>query len=351
MKTEPLISIVVAIYNIEDYLPQCIDSVLSQTYSNIELILVDDGSTDKSPEICDFYSEKDKRVKVIHQKNGGVSSARKAGITSAVGDYVMVVDGDDWIDTKTLEICVNQLYDKPDLDLIMFSYVKELPSRSLKTDIMDKTAYFEGDQAKEKVYRRLFGLSDEELCHPERMENLTACWAKLYRADVAKCGKYYDIKEIGSCEDGLFNMYAIYECDKILYINEHLYHYRKDEKSITGSYRPKFVQQWGNLFSIMESIVDEKKLGESFKNALSNRIALSITAVGLNEIRNPSNKALGHIKVLKSYLKQEKYRTAVSKLNTKYLPLPWKLLLISCKVRCATAVYIAIAAIERLRSR
>lgn len=351
MNKEPLISIVVPIFNIEKCLTQCIDSILNQTYSNLEIILVDDGSTDTCPTICDSYAQKDKRVVVIHKKNGGLSSAREAGIMSATGDYLMIVDGDDWIDLNTINTCVKEIVNNPELELVMFSYVKELPNRSIEMNIMDESAHFSGQEVIDKIHRRLFGLSDDELNHPERMENIVTCWAKLYRIDVAKRGKYYAVKEVGSCEDGLFNIYALHGCKNILYINEHLYHYRKDEKSITGSYRPQFVQQWGNLFSIMEGIIEEKNLGEEYKKALSNRIALSITAVGLNEIRNPSNKTWGHIKVLKEYLKQEKYHNAVSKLKIKNMPLPWKLLMLSCKIKCATAVYVAIAMIERLRSR
>ena len=90
-------SIIVPIYGIEDYLPQCIDSILGQTYTNIEIILVDDGAKDNCPAICDGYATKDDRIIVIHKPNGGLVSARKAGIGKATGDYICNVDGDDWI--------------------------------------------------------------------------------------------------------------------------------------------------------------------------------------------------------------------------------------------------------------
>ncbi len=95
---EKLISIIVAIYNIEEYLPRCVDSILAQTYKNLEIILVDDGSADSSVNICDAYAEKDARIKVIHKKNGGLSDARNAGMDLASGEYIGFVDGDDWID-------------------------------------------------------------------------------------------------------------------------------------------------------------------------------------------------------------------------------------------------------------
>lgn len=117
--SHPLISIIVPIYNVDKYLERCIDSIVGQTYKNLETILVDDGSTDESGEIADRYADKDKRVRVIHKENGGVSSARNAGIKESTGDYIMFVDADDKIDERTCEICIESI--KNDEDLVSFS--------------------------------------------------------------------------------------------------------------------------------------------------------------------------------------------------------------------------------------
>ena len=100
---KPNISIIVPVYNIEEYLPRCIESILNQTYNNLELILVDDGSKDKSGEICDAYAKKDNRVVVLHKENGGSSSARNAGIAIAKGEYLGFVDSDDYIEPDMYE--------------------------------------------------------------------------------------------------------------------------------------------------------------------------------------------------------------------------------------------------------
>lgn len=97
-RNDSLISIIVPVYNVEQYLSRCVDSLVNQTYHNIEIILVDDGSPDRSGEICDEYAKKDKRVKVIHQSNGGLSDARNTALDIAKGDYLMFVDSDDWIE-------------------------------------------------------------------------------------------------------------------------------------------------------------------------------------------------------------------------------------------------------------
>lgn len=103
MEQDILISVIVPVYNVEEYLPRCVDSILSQTYRNLEVILVDDGTKDKSDVICDEYAQKDPRVRVIHKKNGGLSSARNAGIDVAKGEYLGFVDSDDWIEPDTYE--------------------------------------------------------------------------------------------------------------------------------------------------------------------------------------------------------------------------------------------------------
>lgn len=106
---DPKVTIIVPVYNVEKYLRRCVDSLLSQTYSNIEIILVDDGSPDGSPDICDEYAQKESSIKVVHKKNGGLSSARNAGIEAASGDYLTFVDSDDWIASDTIQYSLNKM--------------------------------------------------------------------------------------------------------------------------------------------------------------------------------------------------------------------------------------------------
>ena len=104
-----MLTLIIPIYNIEQYLSQCLDSIINQTYKNIQIILVDDGSTDSSGRICDEYADKDSRIIVIHKENGGLVSARKAGLREATGEYVVYVDGDDWIELNAIEHMVGTI--------------------------------------------------------------------------------------------------------------------------------------------------------------------------------------------------------------------------------------------------
>ena len=116
----PLVSVIIPVYNVEKYLKQCVDSVIGQTYRDLEIILVDDGSTDHSGDMCDKYAEKDYRVKVIHKENGGASSARNIGIAVVSGEYVYMPDSDDYIDTYCIEKLLNCAMEN-NADLVFFN--------------------------------------------------------------------------------------------------------------------------------------------------------------------------------------------------------------------------------------
>jgi glycosyltransferase involved in cell wall biosynthesis len=116
----PAISIIVPIYNVERYLCECID-IIAQTFADWELLLVDDGSPDRSGEICDEYAERDSRIRVFHKDNGGVSSARNLGLDQAQGDFLTFVDADDWIDKDNLEVCVSAM-EQNRLDVLQFPF-------------------------------------------------------------------------------------------------------------------------------------------------------------------------------------------------------------------------------------
>ena len=121
---QPLISVIVPIYNVAPYLHECIDSIINQTYKNIEVILVDDGSTDNSGKICDEYAKKDRRMVVIHQENQGVNLARTNGLNIAKGDYIGYVDGDDWIEPEMYEHLLNKILET-DADFIDSGLIKQ----------------------------------------------------------------------------------------------------------------------------------------------------------------------------------------------------------------------------------
>lgn len=156
-------SVIVPVYKVERYLPGCIESVLNQTFADFELILVNDGSPDTCPQICDDYKEKDSRIKVIHKTNGGLASARRAGIKVAVGDYVFNLDSDDLIENDTLE-CAHKIITETNCDIVSFSYrwVKNSQTVNITNDGLDE-GFYDKEAIEKHIFPRL--LMDKNMNH------------------------------------------------------------------------------------------------------------------------------------------------------------------------------------------
>lgn len=345
---KPLISIIIPVYNVEEYLPKCLDSVVEQTYKNIEIICVDDGSTDSSGNICEEYGKKDARIRVIHKENGGLSSARNVGLKAINGEYVMFIDSDDWIDIGTCECCINIL-ERYDVDLILWSYVREYENNvKLKRLFKHGSKYFDNKETKDKIFLRCVGLSGDELRDVENMDSIVTVWGKLYKSEKINNIRFKDTAEIGT-EDALFNIYVMNNVNSAFYIDKYMNHYRRDNAvSLTSTYKADLYIRWQYLYNYIEAFINEKKLGDDFKCALNNRIALGICGLGLNIVSSNRSTA-AKIKEIKDIISTERYKNAYEQLDFKYFPIHWKVFYGCAKLRFAIGVYILLMCITRLR--
>jgi len=348
-KKLPLVSIIVPVYNTEKYLEKCILSLQNQTYRELEIILVDDGSSDDSARICDIFSQNDKRIKTIHKKNEGVTYARKTGFSNASGEYIMIVDSDDWIDLDTIEVCVNNAL-RYNADCVMFAYIREYGAKSIPNYIFDKNLKFDCNKAEEKIHRRLIGPLKTELNHPEKLDSLSSMCMKLYKIDIAKKGKFVSEREVGTSEDTIFNLYALEGVDSIVYINRCLYHYRKDnDKSITTHYKPGLYKKWNIQYDYFKRYI-EKHNSEKYISAFYNRVACGMIGLGLNEVSS-SKKIYYKAKDIAYILKQDLYKQAFRKIEIRYCPMKWKIFFISCRANLSFLVTILLLLMNKLRSR
>lgn len=351
MKEKPLVSIIVPIFNVEKYLEKCLDTLIGQTYENIEIILIDDGSTDKSAEICDKYALKDKRVRVIHKINGGVSAARNDALQQANGQLIMFVDSDDWINSETCETAVSTMQESG-ADVVMWTYISENNGNQSPKIIFGSDTIFEGTNVKEKLHRRLFGLTGEELANPELADSLCPVWGKLYKKELILDNNisFVDLSEIGTYEDGLFNIEVFSQVEKAVYLNKCFYHYRKENSSsVTSGYRKDLFEKWQHLFDLMQEYIAENNLPSDYQAALNNRIALSIVGLGLNII-SCNCSAVKKIKMIKEIIKSERYKKAYRDLCFTYFPVHWKLFYGCAKFGNATGVYFLLKAIKAIIS-
>lgn len=213
---EPLISVVVPVYNVEPYLRKCVDSILGQTYRNLEIILVDDGSPDGCPAICDEYAEKDRRVKVIHKLNGGLSDARNVGMESAIGKYLMFVDSDDWLEVNSVKILLKASL-KYNAQLVIGGTrrVEDVTLRTMKAENDGTLQVLSNTQAMSNFF-----------------QNGCAAWGRLYLREI-----HDDIQfptgEIN--EDEAIVLLLLERCKTVVIVGEVVYNYRYRPESITTS--------------------------------------------------------------------------------------------------------------------
>ena len=229
---DALVSILIAVYNTEPYLRKCLDSVLTQTYNNIEIIIVDDGSTDNSLAICKEYEKKDSRVKVIHQENGGLAVARNTGIINSIGQYLCYLDSDDYIEPDYVEILLREMVAE-DADVVVCGYYKEISTTKNVTMVYECEGLIERKKAFIAMYTdNGFGAYS---------------WNKMFKADLIKKEKIFFDPELRMTQDLLWATMYFAKMDKCVYVGRPLYHYLFNESSAcrnikkTGKFNEKFL--------------------------------------------------------------------------------------------------------------
>lgn len=342
------VSIIVPVYNIELYITKCVNSLINQTYKNIEIILVDDGSSDKSPVICDDFGSEDDRIIAIHKSNEGASFARKTGLSAATGDYIMFVDGDDWIDENTVSECLKVMY-RDKADCVIFGYVREYPNKSIPNRLFDHDFSYDLAKSEELIHKRIIGPSGKQLREPHRLDNLSSCCMRLMTSSVAKNGRFVSDKIVGTSEDTVFNIYALEKC-RISYIDRYFYHYRKNnQSSLTTSYKSDLCEKWDVLYQVMQEYINNSGYKDQYSLLLSNRIACGMIGLGLNELQSPDND-FAKARKLKAILKKPHYEKSISQLDISQCDMKWKVFFILCKKRATLLLVFLLRVMNYLRS-
>lgn len=255
---DPLISIIVPIYNVEKYLPDCISSLMKQTYENLHIILVDDGSTDRSGMICDEFAQLDNRIEVIHKENGGLVSARKAGLKIVRGGYVGFVDGDDYIDKEMYKNMIKNLM-LTEADFVHTGHYKNHQIISeLNTKVEDISS------GKCSFINKLLLSSDNE----EHM-SYSLC-TKLFKADfIGRC--YMEVPNSQSYgEDLIGTLSCILQGNKVSFLKESHYHYVVRNISIVNQKNDTALTDIINLYRIISNLLKEYNCYDEIKSILEN---------------------------------------------------------------------------------
>lgn len=251
----PLVSVVMPVYNVEKYLRKSIDSVLTQTYKHFELIIVNDGSPDESGTIADSYAKKDNRIKVIHKENGGLSDARNIGMENASGKYVYFIDSDDYIEEKLLETCVN-LAEINDAEVVIFGF---------HVDLLDA----DENMVDTQIIKHHFSIYDKsELKNIELNQNILSmicyAWNKLYNLEYLKRNNYRFTKGLSLVEDIVFNSPVLSRVNRLVVCDLPLYHYisRQRETLVKKFYNNSYelhVMKMNSMLKLLNSWGKTKK--------------------------------------------------------------------------------------------
>lgn len=285
-------SIIVPVYKVEKYLEQCVESIIAQTYGNWELILVDDGSPDQSGRIADRYASLDSRIQVIHKENGGLSDARNAGLEAVTGDYITLVDSDDYIHPQMLELMLQAAGDGEE-DVVICGYEMVYEGQTPKTQKFELQGVERIDGREiQQVY---FKQSDQRLMY-------TVAWGKLYRRSCFDTIRYPKGK---LHEDEHVTFQILYEASRIVYVELPMYYYLSRESSIMGDFAAKRFDIFGGYSERMSYYMKKQEVDLAKRTFFLALHMLAQYREWMNQKDAASKEALKDAKgMLRGYLKR-----------------------------------------------
>ena len=303
-----LFSVIVPIYKVEKYLVRCIDSVLNQNFEDFELILVDDGSPDACPEICDSYAEKDQRIKVIHKENGGLVSARQAGIEIAKGDYIFNLDGDDAMTPDAL-MSAYEIIKETDADIVSFSYnIYEKGEIREKIDDLADEGLYEDENIKKCIYPKL--LVDKNMEHL-----FYFLWGKAIKRNLVTPHQLNVSRKISLGEDLSCIVPCYLDAKKVYISKKAIYLYTIRDDSISTSFKTEQLTQIEEVIKLLHSLNGP----EDFKEQISRYSCFMCFAILAAAAEGNYVECIGEIKrVIENSLHKDEIKKAeFSDISTK----------------------------------
>ncbi|MFV0363795.1 MAG: glycosyltransferase family 2 protein [Suipraeoptans sp.] len=278
-----LISIIVPVYNVEKYLNECLDSLIMQSYKTIEILLIDDGSSDSSGKICEDYARNDNRIKVIHTKNGGQARARNLGLSILNGEWVLFVDSDDWIDRKLVEKCVKELRRTDDFCIFGIKKIEKECDHFVDNESVITLSEVDFIDFQKEIFNR-----DRKT----KFDNNTikaGSVAKMYRTSFLKKHNIVFPEEIANGEDMIFNLYVFRYARSARCIENVLYFYRQREGSVTHTYMGNAREEFIKLNNQYDFFVSTEKKPEEWIEMLHERKVLSLAFCCIFDYCNKDN--------------------------------------------------------------
>lgn len=286
MKENYKISIIVPVYNSSEYLEQCIDSILLQTYGNLELLLIDDESKDDSGAICDRYAAEDERIRVIHKKNGGCTAASLTGISAATGDYYMFIDSDDYVEKDMLTEMVKHLIGQKG-EVVCCNHILEKQKQTAPVASLAAPGIYEGAKLQREIKDRLLG-------NEQRIVPMSRCM-KLYEKTVFEGNEKYCDTAIRMGEDFNLAYPALLDCTRMVVMKQGFYyHYRYVETSMVHCYDEDMMDSVKRLENFFKKVTTDKNVKDG-ETAIRQEYCYMLLLVMKNELRNPDRNYIKNI--------------------------------------------------------
>ena len=328
------ISIIIPVYNVEPYIKKSLDSVINQTYNNLEIILINDGSTDNSGKICDKYAKKDKRIKVIHQTNKRLSKARNNGLDKATGDYIMFVDPDDWLELNACELLINEIISQKK-DILIFNIVREYGNESKKNS---KFIFNENDKdLKYKTQAKI--LSSYLKIDNFKIKGIAYTWNKIIKKQLLDNIRFSFEGKKAMYEDVVFCYCLLEKTEKIGFYDKHLYHYRISRKY---SYNEDIIKIMDEFYKIIKSYANNHKKDAYYNQSIYSRMLINLHKIINVNIYHKNNNVnvFKKNKMLRNEIKKKQYKEAIKNINYSNLNTYLKIYIVLIKLKLYILVYI-----------
>lgn len=332
-----VVSIVLPIYNVEKYLNRCVKSVINQSYKNLEIILVDDGSPDNCPVLCDEWAKKDNRIKVVHKKNAGLGYARNTGIENATGEYICFFDSDDYIALDTIEKAYN-LATKEESDMVVFGfcYVKANGETGKAVIPHTEKTTFSGEEVQNVFLADLIG---PDVKNGKQTDLWMSAWACLYSLEMIQKTSWRFVSEREIISEDVYSLLGLYKyVNRVSVLSEALYFYCENAGSLTHTYKPDRYNRIKNFYEACYQLAEESSYGADVKERLSypylsNTIAAMKMIVGSDQVKTLKCEQL------KQIIDDDTLQNVLSKANIRKEKKTRKLLLVAIKKKQYSFIY------------
>lgn len=273
--SEVKVSVVIPVYNVEKFIGECVASVCKQTLKEIEILLVDDGSTDNGADVCEEWVKKDSRVRLIRQPNQGVSVARNRGVAEAKGAWIAFIDSDDWIEPDYIQV----LYDnavKTKADISICGFYFDYSDETVARGHFEKDMVFAGRQEVSQIQIQILAKNMSTVKNNSG-DRIGAPWCKLYNTEFIRKNGLEFIPDLKRSQDVVFNLYALEQAGRVAYKNIPLYHYRINEESVCSKFSKQILENVNNYLREMQRFIAKyHKRDAVFADAFNTKVCTSV---------------------------------------------------------------------------